>query len=131
MEDVFKGLEDQRSLQKRPNRPNTNDPGQYSRSKAKHKTQRSGSRRVQLGRKHHGLTVLFTTGHVGCHSQPVVTPVSPDFSVLLRGFSVFHAVFIRLCCKFIFEGGCIWTHLFHSSTILIPPFSIIFRVRLD
>jgi len=80
----------QERLQKRPNRPKTEDPKQNPRTRKKHKMQRSRSGEHGLARKHHGQPVVFITGRGGPLSPPVV---SFSFAAVR-----FPARFSSLCC---------------------------------
>ena len=91
----------QESLQKRPNRPNMDDPRQDMRFKAKHKTRRSESRRARPGRKHHGLTVVLAMARSWwwprCGGRKC-----PCCFGFLRGLSFSHAIFrfvLRFCLE--------------------------------
>ena len=102
---------------------------QETQAKRSIKTQRS--REARTGVPETIMTWPWQPPRAVVAATPLVAPTSPDFIVLLRGFSVFHAVFLHLCWKFIFKGDVFAfkgdIHLIHSQ------FSIIFyfRVRLD
>jgi len=83
----------QEKLQKKPNRPNTGDPRQVSRSKAKHQNGALRKRENRAGNRHHGQPVVFTMAQGG--GRTAVRPLcSQVFSLsftgvrFLLGFSV-------------------------------------------
>ena len=85
-----------RASKKKPNRPNTDDPRQDLRSKAKHQMRHSRSGGAQPAGIHHNQLMVAATA--------VVVVFFPGASVS-HGLFFSHVIFIHLSCDFAFKSG--------------------------
>jgi len=89
----------QEKLQKKPNRPNTDDLRQDPRPKAKHQNAAFGKQENGADNRHHGQPVVFTTARgggrmvllLGTHDR--ASPLLPGCFAFLRGCSFSCAFF--------------------------------------
>ena len=106
-----------------------NDPTQAkSADQNLHQNATFGKQRSRPSQSPHGLTVVDTTGHGGCHGRPMVATMAvvEVFSPSCVGFSrpfVFPRDVSTFSAVFHLKRGSIWTYYtpstLHSSTILI------------
>jgi len=104
----------QEELQRKPNRPKSDDPRKKPANQKEHKTQHSRSDGTAAARGHHGQPVVFTTAHGGGHM--VVLPRTHGCASLLllscfaflRGCSISCTFFLIWTDILCLKEGCIW-----------------------
>jgi len=90
----IEGLEDQEELQKKPNRPNTDDPRQKPTDQKCTKTQRLRSVGTGPGRNHHRQPVVFAMARGG--GRTAVLPGTQGHASLLPRLRRFSFAAFRL-----------------------------------